>query len=339
MDKNKVLISLCMIVKNEQENLKRCLDSVQNQVDEIILVDTGSTDNTVNIAGQYGARIFNYKWNNDFSKVRNFALQQARGKWILVLDADHVLIVEAGNKLASIVDNQDSLGFMLDENLIQDGKNVRTLERLLLFKNKPGFRYEGVIDEEVEDAIIQYAGLKDIKEPVSLLKNVFVNKIRKKNYDVLLQRNNIILEQAIINEPDNYSYYFKRLVVLKQLGKDDEFKAILLKAIYRIEQKNPPLDESVVGIWGLFGDWVIEDNNGDKIETFYINAGLINKQTKWNDIRLVWPYVKVSIMQKKYDQAIFDLTRCIKNGLVPSQINITTEEKIIPVVLEELKKL
>ena len=92
-------LSLCMITKNEEKNLSRCLDSIKDIVDEIIIVDTGSTDKTVEIAKSYGAHIYHYDWNNDFSKARNVSLQKATKDWILVLDADEVLPYEEGLKL------------------------------------------------------------------------------------------------------------------------------------------------------------------------------------------------------------------------------------------------
>src|SRR5690606_22915077 len=84
----KPFISLCMIVRNEERVLDRCLSSVNNLVDEIILVDTGSTDNTQEIAKKYTKNIYHFEWINDFSAARNFAADKATGEWILVLDAD-----------------------------------------------------------------------------------------------------------------------------------------------------------------------------------------------------------------------------------------------------------
>lgn len=92
---SKPLISLCMIVKNEAENLPRCLASAKPFVDEIIVVDTGSEDNTVEIAQSYGAKVTNFQWCDDFSAARNDSLSLASGNWILVLDGDEELIVES----------------------------------------------------------------------------------------------------------------------------------------------------------------------------------------------------------------------------------------------------
>lgn len=84
-------ISLCMIVKNEEALLDKCLSSVHGLVDEIIVVDTGSTDRTVEIAQAHGARIEHFKWCDDFAAARNYSLGFARGEWILILDADESL--------------------------------------------------------------------------------------------------------------------------------------------------------------------------------------------------------------------------------------------------------
>ena len=87
-DFHNVSISLCMIVKNEAKNIKRAIESVKVIVDEIIVVDTGSTDDTVKIAESLGANIYHFKWNDNFSEARNFSLEQATKDWILILDAD-----------------------------------------------------------------------------------------------------------------------------------------------------------------------------------------------------------------------------------------------------------
>jgi glycosyltransferase involved in cell wall biosynthesis len=95
-EKKKTTISLCMIVKNEESCLVRCMKSVRDHVDEIIIVDTGSMDNTVEIAESYGARVYHHPWENDFSKHRNQSLSYATGDWIFQLDADEELFPEDG---------------------------------------------------------------------------------------------------------------------------------------------------------------------------------------------------------------------------------------------------
>ena len=81
-------LSICLITKNEEAHLRRCLESVRGLWDDLVVVDTGSTDRTVEIARSCGARVFNFVWQDDFSRARNFCLEQATGDWILSLDAD-----------------------------------------------------------------------------------------------------------------------------------------------------------------------------------------------------------------------------------------------------------
>ncbi|GGD10909.1 glycosyltransferase [Pontibacillus salipaludis] len=82
------LLSLCMIVKDEESTLNRCLQTVQGIVDEIVIVDTGSSDSTKSIANLYTEKVHNFTWNNNFSQARNYAASKAKGQWILVIDAD-----------------------------------------------------------------------------------------------------------------------------------------------------------------------------------------------------------------------------------------------------------
>lgn len=84
-------ISACYIVKNEAENLARSIDSLQGVADEIVVADTGSTDNTMEVARQLGAAVYSFPWQEDFAAARNFALSKATGDWLILLDADEYL--------------------------------------------------------------------------------------------------------------------------------------------------------------------------------------------------------------------------------------------------------
>lgn len=96
-------ITLCMIVKNEANMIDRCLNSVNGIVNEIIIVDTGSTDSTKEIGENHGARIYPYQWSNNFSEARNYGLSYATGDWILWLDADEELDETDKNNLPKIL--------------------------------------------------------------------------------------------------------------------------------------------------------------------------------------------------------------------------------------------
>ncbi len=96
-------ISLCMIVLNEAANLDRCLASVQAVVDQIVVVDTGSTDDTRSVALRFGAEIYDHAWTDDFAAARNAALAHATGNWVLVLDADEMLSGDSASRLADSI--------------------------------------------------------------------------------------------------------------------------------------------------------------------------------------------------------------------------------------------
>lgn len=117
-------ISLVMIAKNEERCIKRCLDSAKNIVNEMIVVDTGSTDATKDIALRCGAKVFDYKWENDFAKARNYALQQSTGEWNLVLDADEYITKIDKEHLEQFINNSKQLGSIKIVNeLHKDGIN------------------------------------------------------------------------------------------------------------------------------------------------------------------------------------------------------------------------
>ncbi len=103
---NKIpMISLCMIVKNEEQLLPSCLNSVKDLVDEIIVVDTGSTDKTIEIAKSFGAKIFFFEWVNDFAAARTESLKYATKEWILVLDADELIDEQGKSQIRELLKN------------------------------------------------------------------------------------------------------------------------------------------------------------------------------------------------------------------------------------------
>ncbi len=106
-------ISLCAIVKNEVDRIAASLASVAGFVDEIILVDTGSTDNTIDRAQQLGAKVFEFAWCDDFAAARNFSIQQAKGDWILVLDADEIFDQSIEPVLTKLIQQPNCLAINL----------------------------------------------------------------------------------------------------------------------------------------------------------------------------------------------------------------------------------
>jgi glycosyltransferase involved in cell wall biosynthesis len=147
-------ISLCMIVKNEEEVLTGCLESVQNLVDEIIIVDTGSTDKTKQIAEQFTSNIFDFEWIDDFSAARNYSFSKATSDYIMWLDADDVLLPKDQAALhelwSGIRDDVDVVSMYYHTALDETGRPLFLYRRNRIVKRSKNFRWRGAVHEYLE---------------------------------------------------------------------------------------------------------------------------------------------------------------------------------------------
>jgi tetratricopeptide (TPR) repeat protein len=144
-------ISLCMIVRDEEEMLPACLEAVAPFVDQIVIVDTGSVDRTREIAVEHGALVTEYPWNGSFSDARNESLRHATGDWILWLDADERLVVEDGPRLRELARRTWVEGFHVLEShiLSDDGSDVAVHAPMRMFRRRPQHEWHGTIHEQV----------------------------------------------------------------------------------------------------------------------------------------------------------------------------------------------
>lgn len=146
-------ISLCMIVKNEQDVIGNCLESVKDVVDEINIVDTGSTDRTREIVSRYTDRIFDFKWIDDFAAARNFSFDQATKEYILWLDADDVMLAEDVEKLRQLKETLSPevgcVTFLYNYAQDETGKPALIFRRERLVRRDRSFRWVGFIHEYI----------------------------------------------------------------------------------------------------------------------------------------------------------------------------------------------
>lgn len=141
-------ISLCMIVKNEEQTLERCLNSAKNFVDEIIVVDTGSTDGTVQIAKNFGCKVFYFEWCDNFAAARNFAFSKAKCNYILWLDADDVVPKQTANFLKRFKNNLTADCYMLKYNIaFVNNKPTFSYYRERIVKNCKNAVWQGRVHE------------------------------------------------------------------------------------------------------------------------------------------------------------------------------------------------
>jgi tetratricopeptide (TPR) repeat protein len=152
-------LSLCMIVRDEEQMLPRCLAAVAGAVDEIVLVDTGSNDDTIEIARSFGARVIEHEWSGSFAQARNVSFDAACGDWLVYLDADEVLVPEDAGLLRSLTGRTWREAFYLSETNytgdLQDGTAVAH-NALRVFRNRPEYRFEGRVHEQIAQRLPSY---------------------------------------------------------------------------------------------------------------------------------------------------------------------------------------
>lgn len=228
-----------MIVKNEQANLPRCLDSLKGLLGsiqyEVIIVDTGSTDNTVEIARKYTSRVYSHLWTGDFAEMRNRSISYAQGEWILVLDADEELTEVSG--LIKFLKsskrdkyNAASISFKNVKKKLGSNGGYQDFSRIpliRLFKNDGDFRYENPIHEQPR-----------FKLPVLFLTKTLVthygyDATDKELMDYKFKRNVDILRKELEKDPENVYYIFQMSQSYSMYGKKEQ-ALIEAERAYRI---------------------------------------------------------------------------------------------------------
>jgi len=196
-----------MIVRDEEKDIGRCLESIVDIADELVVVDTGSVDNTRAIAAKYGAKVYEFEWVDDFSKARNYSIEKATGEWILILDGDDEFEKRDAAYLKELISRNDPADIYIFNTICYIGEKAGS-ERILnvnirLFKNIPELRYQGRIHESIiskkPDVRIEPAGIS-IYHYGYLNSNVNEHDKRKRNMR--------ILEQQLEEQPDNPYFLF-----------------------------------------------------------------------------------------------------------------------------------
>ncbi|PNQ82638.1 glycosyltransferase family 2 protein [Paenibacillus sp. F4] len=221
-----------MIVKNESKTLGRCLDSVANLVDEIIIVDTGSTDSTKRIASEFNAKIFDYEWTDDFAAARNFALEKSTGDWNLVLDADEYISNECGEAI---------------HNFIMSSSAIGKIKRIDMFLNDEELNFEQIYISRLFPSTCRYTGR--IHEQISSnLPRVIIDvEIKHDGYvDQTKSDRNIPILLQIIDDNPNDPYYQYQIAKEYRGLKNHEQAYIYLRRAYSLMTRNENYAPSIV---------------------------------------------------------------------------------------------
>lgn len=199
-------LSVCLVVQNEEKHLRRCLQSVADIAEEIIFVDTGSSDRTIEIARQFTDKVYSVKWRDNFSRARNYALGKATGEWILFLDGDEELTAESTGIIREKLFNNDCEGYLIKVlNYYVAANQVEIAPDVIfrIFRNKKEYRYSGAIHEQVCDNILAANPLAKIviAEDICIIHYGYLTEeIAAKNK---AERNTRLLLKAVKKDPNS----------------------------------------------------------------------------------------------------------------------------------------
>jgi glycosyltransferase involved in cell wall biosynthesis len=253
-------VTLSMIVKNEEKYLHGCLESVKEVVDEIVIVDTGSHDKTVEIAKEFDAKIFHFDWVNDFSAARNFALSKSSGDWILYLDADERLSKNSKNELIRKIKDNKRLGINCIINNLDDYKNSPKLMKYIrLFKNNDKIAFSGKAHEQIEPSLFSN-NYKIVDSTIEIIHhgyNVPDEELKfkaKRNLELLLieykiDPNSYLSFQiansySILDDLENSVKFFSESLIDKNLRR--EFKSVCYLQLADYEMRRTNIKEAKV---------------------------------------------------------------------------------------------
>jgi glycosyltransferase involved in cell wall biosynthesis len=202
--KEKQTLGLCIIARNEEKNIARCIESVKGFVDEIVVVDTGSTDKTAAIARRLGARVYKYKWDDNFSNARNYAMGKMRSRWLLLLDADEALDPSARKPLRQFIETTDLDGAHLRVRnytgaYSPERYNLHNAFRLL--RNNGKYKFTGAIHEQItRDGSMNLGGRFAVLDLIVHHYGYLDEAVREKNKRA---RNLPILEKMLAEKPED----------------------------------------------------------------------------------------------------------------------------------------
>ncbi len=228
-------LSVCLLTRNEEKNLSRAIGSVKDVADQVIVADTGSTDRTVAVAKQLGAKVCPLAWTDDFAAGRDFALQQANADWIFWLNPDEELVPESRQPLRDCLGRADAFGFyVVVRDLVKPEQPERFSEtvQLRLFRRRPELRSVGRLHPRFVPSLEETAqreGLQILPTQITLRRHGYLSQL----IPAKLRWAARLLELELRDRPGQLHFlieYGRTLLLLK----DPKAHIILAKAVDQI---------------------------------------------------------------------------------------------------------
>lgn len=293
-----IKISACVIVKNEEKNMPRWLACMKNVADEIIVVDTGSTDKTVELVKAAAIKPYYFKWINDFAAAKNWAIEQATGDWIMFLDADESFTDEAQKVLRQEMErfNRDKsvaclLCRLLDIDIDNNNRVFNTSLLPRIFRRSPYIRYRGAIHEQLENSYgnkkmvfaekleIIHTGYSSSLVRLKAERNlpIMLDELEKANDEKQRRRLYPYLMDAYnsLREYDKAIYYANKCIDngYKIFGAEGNFYEVIIMAMYNTDAPTkdilPIIDKAVMSYpnepFFAFAKGMVLEKQGDYI--------------------------------------------------------------------------
>ena len=321
------LLSAALIVRDEARVMARCLTSLQGVVDEAVVVDTGSSDGTPEIAAGLGARVVHHPWTGDFAEARNVSLDTARGEWILYIDADEYLANGERAAVEARLRTAEEAAFRI---LLRPVVRSTPYYEYRMWRNDPRIRFDGVIHETIVPAVHRVAD--EDGRAIGVWDLLLEHDGYEGDQTHKHHRNLPLLRDELRHDPDNLFKRHHLARVLTGLDRDDEALAVLDDAV-RVARGRP---------WDPLGSLAFTDlvrarrAHGDDVTDLLAEARALYPDNKL----LWWVDASVRISAGRYTEALelLDRLMAIDVGTLPAK-GPSYDERIFGEYTEEARGL
>ena len=286
------LIAAALIVRDEAAYLPDCLKSIRDVVDDIVVVDTGSVDDSPAIAAAFGARVHHRAWDDDFAAARNAALDHCDSQWILYIDADERLDPVQRPAVEALLADAPEVAFRL---LLRPWTGATPYREYRLWRNDPRIRFEGVIHEKVVPAIHAVATADD--RPVGVC-DLLLNHVGYEGDQTRKHHRNLpLLRRQVRIEPGNLFNWHHLSRVLAGLGNQGESERVLRHAV-EVARAKPFTDPC--GVLAYSDLIAIRHERGEDVTALLAEARSLYPLNCW----LVWQEARVMTAAARHEEAV-----------------------------------